>query len=330
MVCQQANLTFNAGASLKDAGGFEVGVHGVGSVTVAAASGGHAAATLSMVDIKVGQFAGGVGTLNLAGGAVAVAEPTIIGDSGQGTLNMSGSASLVTKGFVTGNANGGTGQVNLTGNASVVATSWMAIGDALPGGIGGTGEVTLGSGTSMSCHGVASIGTGSSVTLAGGNFGAGGIMQINQGATLSGSGARFQRYPQRCGQRHAGIGRRHAGSDRQPVGMGAVQVGANSTLDLVANKINVPNIAFMGSGGTLELATGVAGSFSISGFAAGDHLVMSGIDHADWNATTNVLSLSEHGQVLDALTLTGVAAGSSFSVTPGIGGSVIALVPSHH
>ena len=51
MVCQDSNVTFNAGSSLSDAGGFEVGVHGVGSVTVASASGSLAAASLHMQDI---------------------------------------------------------------------------------------------------------------------------------------------------------------------------------------------------------------------------------------------------------------------------------------
>ncbi len=333
MVCQDSNVTFNAGSSLTDAGGFEVGVHGVGSVTVDGASGSLAAASLHVANLKIGQFTGGVGTLTLAGGSVSVVAPCLVGLAGQGTLNMSGTSTLTANGLGLGAQVTGSGHLNMSGNASAYAASWIDIGTAVAGGIGGTGAVALSGNASLACRDTVTVGAGSSVTMAGGTLsaGIGGMgLVVDQGGTVSGNGTIVS----------ASHGVTVNGSLESAggtlmvtgnlSGMGKVEIGAGSTLDLVASKISAPTLSFMGSTGTLELAPEVGGAFSIAGFQAGDQLLVAGIDHASWNGTTDVLSLSEHGQVMDQLHLTGVAANAAFSVTPGIGGSMIALVPSHH
>ena len=333
MVCQDSNVTFNAGSSLSDAGGMEVGVHGVGTVTIDGASGSAAAASLSMVDLKIGQFAAAVGTVNIASGNVNVQFPTFVGQMGQGTLNITGTGTETTGGLGLGADQGGSGTLNMSGNAVLTATSWMQIGDAVVGGVGGTGVVNLSGNSDLISKGTASIGAGSTVNVAGGTFtigGAGMGLIINQAGQLSGNGTVTSAYH---GVTDNGLLASSGGTlvvTGNLSGMGAVQVGTGSTLDLVASHISVPSIAFMGSTGTLELAPEVSGNFSIANFEAGDQLLVSGIDSAAWNGSTDMLTLSEHGQALDHLTLTGVAANASFSVTPGIGGSVIALVPTHH
>ena len=333
MVCQDSNVTFNAGSSLSDAGGFEVGVHGVGTVTVAAASGTLAAASLHMQDIKIGQFSGGVGTLTLAGGNVSVVAPCLVGLDGQGTLNMSGSSALTAVGLGLGTDVTGSGHLNMSGNASLTTSGWMQIGTAIVGGIGGVGAVTLAGNSSLASKSALSVGAGSSITLAGGSLssGLGGNgLTINQGGTISGYGTIASASH---GVSDNGVLESSGGTlviTGNLTGMGAVEIGTGSTLDLVASKIWAPAISFMGATGTLELPSEIGGTFHIAGFQAGDQLLMAGIDHASWNSTLGVLSLSEDGHMLDSLKLTGVAAGSTFSVTPGIGGSVIALVPTHH
>ncbi len=333
MVCQDSNVTFDAGSSLADAGGFEVGVHGVGSVTVDAASGSLAAPTLNMQDVKIGQFSGGVGTLTLAGGSVNVVAPCLVGLEGQGTLNMSGTAALNANGLGLGTEATGSGHVNMSGHASAIVASWMDVGTAAAGSAGGTGAVTLSGNASLFCKGTVSVGAGSSVALAGGTLGLGVLgtgLVIGQGGTVSGNGA--------IASASKGVtvnGTLESAGGTLVVtgslaGTGAVEIGAGSTLDLAASRISAPVLSFMGATGTLELSPQVSGAFDIAGFQAGDQLLVSGIDHASWNGTTDVLSLSEHGHVMANLTLTGVAANAAFSVTPGIGGSVIALVPSHH
>ncbi len=333
MVCQDSNVTFNAGSSLNDAGGFEVGVRGVGSVTVAAASGGLAAPTLQVGGVKIGQFGAGVGTLTLAGGSVNSVGPVLLGIDGNGTLNMSGTSTLTTIGFGVGTDSTGVGELSMSGNASLTSSGWMFIGTAVQGGIGGTAAVTLAGNSSLACKGSVSVGEGSSVTLAGGTLSAGVAgngLTIMQGATISGNGTIVSASH---GVTDNGVLESSGGTlvvTGNLTGLGAVEIGTGSTLDLVASKIWAPTLSFMGSTGTLELAPEISGTFHIAGFQAGDQLLVSGIDHASWNSSLDILSLSEHGQVLDKLNMTGIAAGSTFSVTPGIGGSVIALVPSTH
>jgi hypothetical protein len=73
------------------------------------------------------------------------------------------------------------------------------------------------------------------------------------------------------------------------------------------------------------LAAGVAG-VTLTGFAMGDEIVMSGVNGVTWNGSTDVLSLTENGHVVDQLTLSGVAANAAFHVTAGSNGSVISMV----
>ena len=333
MVCQDSNVTFNAGSSLADAGGFEVGVHGVGSVTLNGATATQAAANLHVQDLKVGQFSGGVGTLAMAGGSISVVAPCSIGLAGQGTLDMGGTAALTANGFGLGTQATGSGHLAMSGHASVTAAGWMNIGTAVAGSAGGTGTVTLSGNASLFCKGTVSLGAASSVALAGGTLGSGtlgtGVM-LGQGATASGNGT-IASLSQ--GVTVNGLLESSGGTlvvNGMLAGTGAVEIGAGSTLDLTASRISAPTLSFLGATGTLELAANVSGAFSIAGFQAGDRLLVSGIDTASWNGTTDMLSLSGHGHVMDTLHLTGVAANAAFSVTPGIGGSVIALVPSHH
>ncbi len=333
MICQDAAVTFNAGSSLTDAGGMEVGVHGVGSVTVAAGTSTAAAANLNMEDLKVGQFTGAVGTLTLAGGNLTAVGPTLIGVLGQGTMNVGGSATESSNQLALGVNAGGSGTLNMSGNASVTAKMLLSVGSAVQGGVGGTGDVTLGGHATLNAGAFASVGAGSAIAMAGGtlNIGSRGTgLTINQGGTVSGYGAVNSSVQSVVVNGTLGSAGGTLVVTGNVSGMGTLSIGTGSTLDLVASRVSTPNISFLGSTGTLELATEVHGVTTIGGFQGGDQLLMAGIDHASWNGSTDVLTLSEHGQMMDQFTLTGVAAGASFSVTPGIGGSVIALTPAHH
>ena len=328
MCCQDSNATFNAGSTLADAGGFVVGVHGQGTVTIAGASGGMAAATVHMQDMQIGQFWKGVGTVTVAGNVVD-AGPTLVGVQGNGTLNLVGTGTEVSQGFGVGVWGQGVGHVTLSGSSVLTANAWMQIGDATPTTVGGVGTVTVSDSAVLWSKNLASVGTGSAVNLAGGTFNTGALV-INKGAQVSGYGALNSASPT---INDMGVIASAGGKlvvTGNVYGTGAIQVGTGSTLDLAASKISVPTIAFMGSSGTLELSNQVSGAFSITGFQAGDQLLMAGVDSAAWNGTTDVLTLSGQGHVVDHLTLVGVAANAQFSVTPGIGGGLIALAPAHH
>jgi fibronectin-binding autotransporter adhesin len=311
-----------------DAGGFEVGVDGVGAASFLGAGNGKAAAVLNTAVMKIGQFDGGVGTLNVAGTS-NVTGGGYIGLYGQGTLNVTGSGQANFAGLVLGGYTGGAGIVNLSGNA-VVNANLVAVGTSKAGAPGGIGTANIAGHATLSASNTIMVNAGSAVNLTGGTMAAGtggNGVQIAPGGTVSGYGTVMS----------ASHGVTDNGSlasaggtlvvNGNLSGMGSVQIGAGTTLDLVASKINVPSITFMGTSGTLDLTTGVGGTFAIDGFGSGDQIVMSGIDQANWSGATHVLSLMEHGQVMDKLNLPGVSATAVFSVTPGASGSVIGLMP---
>jgi hypothetical protein len=329
MVCDQATANFQPGSSLIDAGGFEVGVDAVGTASIAGAAGTAAAANVNVAVMKIGQFAPGVGTLNVAGG-MTDAGGAYVGLYGHGTLNVTGTGQAhFLSGLVVGAHSGAVGVLNLSGSA-VVDANLVAIGTSVAGAPGGTGTANIAGQATLSCGEGVVVCDGSAVVLNGGNLVAGSQgngVQIATGASVSGVGAVTSAAH---GVRVDGVLAVAGGTlvvTGNLSGMGAVQIGAGATLDLVASRINLPGIAFLGSSGTLELTAGVAGAFAIDGFGSGDRIVMAGIDQANWNSANHVLSLSEHGQVMDKLTLPGVAADAVFQVTPGNSGSVIALLP---
>ncbi len=343
MVCEGAVATFNAGSSLADAGGLVCGIDASGTVIVNGAAGGHAAAVLDVVNMKIGQADGGVGVLTVAGGIVNDSGLGFIGLAGQGTLNVSGNGQANYNNLVVGNETGAVGAVNIAGSGTVSVAGATIIGAALAGAPGGTAVATISGGGAFESDRGYSVGAGSAVQMAGGKLIAGPDGQgitINQGGMVSGFGT------VNATTRGIADNGTLASSGGTLIvtgnlsGMGAIQIGAGSTLDLVASKITAPSLSFLGANGTLELAAGVKTAATISGFALGDHIDMAGIDSVSWNGAAGVLTLSEKGSVLDRLTFTGIGAGNSFSVTQTAGIGVISMhalpsttaliLPSHH
>ena len=77
----------------------------------------------------------------------------------------------------------------------------------------------------------------------------------------------------------------------------------------------------------MELTHGAHVSAAISGFAIGDLIAMANVDAASFNATTGILTLSEHGLKVDSLHLLGNFTGDTFSVQQTVADAVISL---HH
>ena len=329
MACEGAQVTFTAGSHLIDAGGFITGIDAAANIVVDGASGSAAAAVLNVADMKLGQMDGGSGTLTLAGGILNDQGIAFVGLEGTGILNVSGAGQANIAGLTIGVQAGATGQLNLSDTATVNVSGWMSIGTAISGAPGGDGIATVGTGSTLYCDHGFFVSDGSSISMQGGTLlsGPDGLgLQIRQGGTVSGHGAITA-----AAKAVTDNGLLASAGGTLVVtgnlnGMGVVQIGAGSTLDLVSSKITTPTLAFMGPAATLELSTGVTGNFTISGFAASDQIVMNGIDAASWNGALHVLSLSDHGQVLDRLTLAGVAAYAAFAVTAGASGSIISMV----
>jgi T5SS/PEP-CTERM-associated repeat protein len=319
MVCDQAVANFTPGSSLTDHGGFEVGVDAIGHATIAAG------ATVTSAVMKIGQFAPGIGTLNLAG-SLTNTGGAYVGLYGNGTLNVTGAGQASFAGLVLGENSGAVGALNLSGTASVHA-GFMVIGANQAGTPGGVASVNIsGSATLASDHTIA-IGEGSTVSLAGGTLSCGAAsngLQINQGAALSGHGTILAASH---GVTDNGVLTASGGTlavTGTLFGTGVAQIAAGATLDLVSSKITVPSIAFLGSNAALDLSAGVGGTVTITGFGAGDQLVMSGIDQASWSGSAHVLTLSEHGQIMDKLHLPDIAASATFQENQGI----VTLLPA--
>jgi hypothetical protein len=342
MACEGAVVNFTAGSSLLDAGGFVTGIDADATVTLAGASGGQKAANITVTNMKIGQADDGSGTLTLAGGIANDTGAAYIGLEGTGVLNVTNNGQGNFTGLILGSEAGAVGTVNVSGGGTVYAAGWALVGTAAAGAPGGVGIVNVGAGGTFSCdHGI-SVGAGSSIALAGGTIMAGpdgNGLNVQTGGAVTGFGAI------QSPAKSVSVNGLLASSGGTLAitgninGLGQVHVGAGSTLDLVASHIVLSNpITFMGANATLDLVTGVSGSFTIAGFGATDHIVMTGIDAANWNAASGILTLTDHGQTVEHLSFTGIAAGASFAVAASSTGDTISLTggtgglfsPSHH
>jgi hypothetical protein len=327
MVCEGAVANFTAGASLHSAGGFDIGIDASGTVNIAAAANGKAAAAVNTVVMKVGQDDQGVGTVNVAGTLTASTE-AYVGLDGQGVMNVTGSGQANLGDLKLGYQSGAAGTLAMSGTSAVNVAGWLTIGTSVSGAPGGTGTVTVGGSSTLYCDHSTFVYAGSSVTLAGGLLSQGpdGMgLQINQGGTVSGHGTISSAVH---GVADNGTLEASGGTlliNGNINGMGVLRIGSGATLDLNSSKIGVASISFLGSNDTLGLTAGVAG-VTLTGFAMGDEIVMSGVNGVSWNGSTDVLNLTENGHLVDQMTLSGVAANAAFHVTSGSSGSVISMM----
>ena len=327
MVCDNAVATFEAGSTLNDAGGFITADDTIGTTYVDGASGALAAATLNTYVLKVGEVHGSHGVLNVAG-IINNTGGSYVGFGGDGTMNVTGNGQVnLTLGLTVGNMAASVGIVNLSGNAAVTARN-VVIGTSIAGAPGGIGTVDVGGSANLNA-GQIDVNYGSALVMTGGTVSAidGNGVQINAGGTASG-------YGHISSGNGAVVDNGALSSSGGTLvvsgnlnGMGTVQIAAGSTLDVVAGRITVPAISFMGSNATLELTTGVTGAFNIAGFGAGDQLVMNNIDALSWNSATSILTLSEHGQTMDRLHFSAIPANETFHLNLAPAGSVITLMP---
>ncbi len=342
MVCDNAVANFTSTAVLNDAGGLIVGADAAGTLT--AIGNGAAHATLNSRDGKIGQHQNSQGTMTLNDAVWNVSDRMFVGLSGIGNLTESaGTHVSVAACFGIGANLGGTGHVTLSGGSTLSVGTFAIIGGngldtdtPAPAGTGiGTGTLTVGAGSAFSAAMSLKVSAGSSVSMAGGSLTVGnaypGLMLTG---ALSGYGT-VSVGP--AGQNSAGItdGGVVTASGGALVlnssisGTGQVQIASGSTLAINGSSIGVPSIAFTGSNGTLALAHGIADHATITGFAAGDSILMAGVDAMSFNASTDVLSLSSGGHVVDQLQLAGSYASNAFTLTETGPGAVIGFASTH-
>ena len=344
MVCDGAVANFTSTSALHDAGGLIVGKDAVGTVHVQ--GDGATRPVLATRDGKIGQHLHSQGTMTVDDAVWHNSDRMFVGLSGIGTLTVS-DASQVTVGYCFGiGANkGGVGSVTLSGGSTLSVGTFAIIGGngvdtdtPPPAGTGiGTGTINIEAGSTFSVVQSLKISMGSSANLVGGTLNVANAypgLMLN-GGTLSGFGTVSVGA---AGQHSAGItdGGSVTASGGTLVlnssisGSGQVHIAAGSTLAINGASIGVPRISFDGSDGTLSLAHGIADHATIAGFAAGDTITMAGIDGMGFNASTDVLSLTSGGHVVDTLLLAGSYANNAFTFTQdSAGGGVIGLASAH-
>ena len=232
---------------------------------------------------------------------------------------MTGTGQANFAGLVVGNNTGASGFLNLSGTALVHA-NLLAIGTSKAGAPGGIAIATIAGAATLASDRTVSVGYGSAVVLAGGTLSSGDEgngVQINPGATVSGYGTVSSAVHGVTdnGALAASGGTLTVAGNLS--GIGTVQIAAGATLNLVSSRIDVPSLAFLGSNAALDLTAGVGGNFAITGFGVGDQIVMAGIDQASWSGASHVLTLSEHGQVMDKLHLPDIATEAAFQISHG-------------
>lgn len=342
MVCDNAVATFNPTAVLNDAGGMIVGRDAPGTLHVLGSGSQHA--VINSRDGKIGQHQNSVGVMTVDDAVWHVSDRMFVGLSGIGNLTESHASTVtVANCFGIGGNLGGTGHVTLSDASTLSVGTFAVIGGngidtdtPAPAGTGtGIGTLTVQSGSAFSVVYSLKMGAGSAINLAGGSVsvanGFPGLM-MGTGATISGNGtvsvgAGVQNS---VGITDGGTITASGGTlvlNSSITGTGAVRIGAGSTLAITGHGIGVPSIAFAGSNGVLSLATGVADHAVITGFGMGDSIVMAGVDHIGWNASTDVLTLSSGTHVVDQLQFTGTYAAGDFTLSQGSAGAVIGLVP---
>jgi T5SS/PEP-CTERM-associated repeat protein len=328
MVCEGAVATFTPTSSLTDDGGLVVGADAAGTLIAEAKATEHS--KLSTVETKIGEDDDGSGTVIIKGAQWQNAQNFYVGLVGTGTLHVTqgGSISVGTS-FVVGDYAGASGTVSLAFGSRLTVDSYAKIGGGDPGTPGGTGTMSVASGSLFAVGGPLKITSTGSLSLAGGVVSVADPtlgLQVWMGATVSG----FGRISSVAGGiNDAGVIQASGGTLAlygAVSGRGELQIAANSTLKLNAATIGSVSIAFAGTNAALDLAHGVADLATISGFDAGDSILMSGtVDDLAWNGSAGVLTLNAGGKVLDTIQFTTSYAGDPFVLTHTGAGSLITL-----
>jgi fibronectin-binding autotransporter adhesin len=327
MVCAHAVCMFTPTSTLNDNGGLIVGAISVGTLVAQGGPSGHS--TLNTQSAKIGQRAAGVGTVTIDGATWQNASNFYVGEAGQGTLDvLNGGQVSVGTSFVVGDYAGSTGTVALSSGAQLTIGSYMKIGGGTPQTPGGTGAVSVGARSLVSVGGPLKIASSSALTLAGGTVTVSDAtlgVQVWAGASVAGHGT-LSSMP--GGIDDAGSITAIGGTlvlDGAIRGTGALQIAGDSTLVLNASTLGRESIGFIGSGGMLDLAHGVASSAVISGFGAGDAILMPGVDQIGWNGSDDVLTLSQSGSVVDTLQFSSSFTGDPFMLSQTAAGAMITL-----
>lgn len=333
MVCEGATAVFNPTASLHDAGGLIVGNDGQGTLIAHGTAGG-AHATLEAVNLQIGKHAGSAGSVTLDGAALTSDTIVLVGQQGQGTLALSQGGTLAAANdFLVGAWSGSAGTVTLAGGSLVRVGGDARIGTTLPAGTPqGTAQMSIDATSRLDVAGMMQVGTAARLTLGGGTIDVASPagLDVNMAGVLAGHGTvSASTIGLLCGGTiEASGGTLTLGGAIS--GDGTITIDSGATAALSAATIGGVHIAFAGASAALDLAHGVASEAAISGFAAGDSIVMAGVDQLAWDGAHDVLTLIDQGKTVDQLHILGSwGSADPFSLAETSAGAVITLASGH-
>lgn len=201
------SVTVPANSYLGVGGTLTVGESATGSITTSAG------ASIYAGKLSLGDGNGSTGTITLNGTQAAVNDLTIVGNYGDATLNLLTGSSLTTNNLFIAQQPESTSVLQISGNSSLVASGFTAVGGTFDGVAfdqGGKGAVSIASGGSLETIGLY-VSSGSTVTVngslildgpsriySGGTIGGGGTISasfpgssltLNSGGTITGGGA---------------------------------------------------------------------------------------------------------------------------------------------
>ncbi len=336
MVCNGAVATFSPTSTLNDAGGLIVGNINAGVMTAQGSGSQHA--MLASQNGRIGVHAGSSGTVTIDNAEWTDRGEMFVGLAGQGSLTVTdGSQITVGVGLYIGSQVGSAGHLALSDNAQITVADNARVGGGSDGDADGTGTMSVASGSTFSVSEALWVTQTGAVTLSGGtinvtnsNMG----LEVASGARVSGSGTVNVTVP--AGQSVSIIdnGTIEASGGTLALngwvtGNGALKIDGGATLALNSAHVGLPTIGFVGADASLVLAHGLSEHAPITGFAAGDSIVESGVDHMSFNASTDVMTLSSGATPVDTLQFAGTYASNAFTLTQTSAGAMITLGTAH-
>jgi T5SS/PEP-CTERM-associated repeat protein len=331
MVCDNAVAVFTPTSSLISAGGLQVGVDAPGTLT--AQGNATAQCTLTTNSGEIGLFVGSNGHMNVDGAIWNDTQQLYVGAHGTGTLTVdSGGVVNVADSLNVGATIGSSGTVVISGGGTINVAGSANVGGHESIGTG-VAALSIGTGSSLDVQKNLTVSRLGSLTMAGGTLtalgtGGGFSVKVSQGAMVSGAGT----INATAGIADSGVITAAGGTlvlNGAIGGSGTINIAGGSTVSITGATIGRVAQVFAGANATMVLAHGVVDQGVISGFAAGDSILMQGVDHIGWNGSTDVLTLSDAGAVVDTLHFAGTYATGAFSLTQTGAGALIALAVHH-
>jgi len=333
MVCDGAVANFADTSVLNDAGALIVGNEDAGVLTAVGTPSQYS--TLTTLDARIGRLVGGIGTVTIDGAQWSNSLNLYVGLQGNGTLNVldDGQVKEAASMFV-GQYGGAVGVVNLSSGATLSIADSLNLGEQTNSVLGsGSATLTVGSGALLSVGKVVSVFANETLYMAGGTLALGSqpvCVRVMQGSDVAGYGL------VNAGNSHitddgtitAAGGTLVLQSASLP-GLGALQIEAGATLGIMSPHLGGESIAFLGADATLNLADNGAFNMIVTGFAAGDRIVLPAADHIIWNASLGVLYVIDENKMVDTLHFTGMTGSNPFTLSQAGGEALIAVSSGH-